>query len=110
MLRTWRCGFDSCRARQLETVNPGHGFLDVYKISHSETMIVNIIDKDVAGVCGAVHTQVYMHTAVGSKEVTLLHRVFILRGWYSGCAVAFQASETGSIPVPRSNFASLAQR
>ncbi len=27
-----------------------------------------------------------------------------MRGWYSGCALAFQASETGSIPVPRSTF------
>jgi hypothetical protein len=26
----------------------------------------------------------------------------LMRGWYSGCALAFQASETGSIPVPRS--------
>lgn len=25
-----------------------------------------------------------------------------MRGWYSGCALAFQASDTGSIPVPRS--------
>lgn len=30
------------------------------------------------------------------------HILQTLRGWYSGCALAFQASETGSIPVPRS--------
>ena len=28
----------------------------------------------------------------------------LMRGWYSGCALAFQASETGSIPVPRSKL------
>ena len=27
-----------------------------------------------------------------------------MRGWYSGCALAFQASETSSILVPRSIF------
>lgn len=30
--------------------------------------------------------------------------MYLLRGWYSGCALAFQASETGSIPVPRSRI------
>ena len=33
-----------------------------------------------------------------------------MRGWYSGCALAFQASETGSIPVPRSRIWVVEQR
>jgi hypothetical protein len=74
------CGrFDPVSWYQLEIVNESQRRFQVGKITHGQSIVVNIIDKDVADVIGVVDGQVYLYTAVGSKKVTLLHCFIYMR-------------------------------
>ena len=74
------CGrFDPVSWYQLKIVNKSQGRFHVEKITHGQSIIVNIINKDVAGVVGVIDRQMYLSTAVDSKKVTLLHCFIYMR-------------------------------